>query len=90
MCCCRPKSYLLVLLMHKAYQQHIAEAAGTGSANSSAASCHDEAVALGCILQNFLRLAAQLSSSTLLSWEPLTLKAYQQHIAAAAASSSRH
>jgi hypothetical protein len=69
-CWRRPKSYLLVLLTLKAYQQHIAAAAaGTGSANSSAGSGHDEAVALGCILQNFLRLAAQLSSSTLLSWE---------------------
>jgi hypothetical protein len=62
-----------VLLTLKAYQQHIAAAAGSiAAANASVASGgsgHDEDVALGCILQNFLRLAAQLSSSSLLSWE---------------------
>jgi hypothetical protein len=70
-CYCRPKSFLLVLLTLKAYQQYTAAA---GSALAVAAvpkpgsSC-DEAAALGCILQNFLRLSAQLSSSTLISWE---------------------
>jgi hypothetical protein len=69
-----PKSYLLVLLTLKAYQQHIAAAAAASSAAAGAAvpsggSGFDEVSALGCILQNFLRLAAQLSSSTLLTWE---------------------
>jgi hypothetical protein len=68
---CRPKSFLLVLLTLKAYQQHITAAAAVNSAAAAAVpgSSHDEAAALGCILQNFLRLAAQLSSSSVFSWE---------------------
>jgi hypothetical protein len=61
-----------VLLTLKAYQQYISQAAGSNAAAAALpkrSSSHDEAAALGCILQNFLRLSAGLSSSTLISWE---------------------
>jgi hypothetical protein len=61
-------------------QQQQQAAAGTSSATSSAGSRHDEAAVLGCITQNFLRHAAQLSSSTMLSWEVQYDRDTVQHV----------